>query len=385
MGWNLFTRKAPVSNGRSIWNRMTGKTTASRNNLKKRRSTSVAGLLNTSKINAAKGASGSLIAKHTNNSKAIGERRELVAKRAAAATQRLLAKKERNASGKRNLNKNAENDRLNAEDREINEGLNEMLRGFEDQFNAIDVQVKLLKLNEEVDALKKELGSDDANTTSNLNKIREIFNKYRAYFSKDKAFADKIKMAIQSVIETESLDGITDPKIKDIIAFMIPLMEHILPIMGPAFKGAGYTPDLPAKFHALAVKLSGSQSMRGGRTEQETTNAKARGQALVSIPIGLVTGILVACFTFPAVMGIVIIPIIWFVVLKIRQSINKKQHPELYSSPEKPSNIRAANVLVAVTAPLSVPVHISSTPVVTNGIGNSLVDALANIFGAFMY
>ena len=222
---------------------------------------------------------------------------------------------------------------------------------------------------------------NDNNITANLNKIREIYNKYNAYFSKDKDFKDKIQFAIRSVLETESLEGITDPKIKDIIAFMIPLMEHILPIMGPAFKGAGYTPDLPAKFHDLAVKLSGAQHIRGGGTEQERRNGQAQAKTLISIPVTLVVSIIIASFTFPAVIGIVIIPIIWFIVLKTRQSINKKRNPELYS-PKDLTNVRAANVMVAVASPLPVPAYGPSIPVAPTGVGSSLLELLAAISGS---
>ena len=352
---------------------MTGKTTASRNNMKKRRSTSVAGLLNVSKVNAAKGASGSLVAKHTNNSKAIGERRELVAKRAAAATQRLLARRERNASGKRNLNKNAENKRLDEEDIAINKGLNEMLRGFEDQFNAIDVQVKVLKLNEEVDALKKEIGPNDlkdinAETIPKLNKIREIFNKYVAYFRKDKALVEKLKAAIKTVFEKESLDGIQDPNLKDIVAFMIPLMGNILPILGPAFKGGGYTDDLPDKFNDLARKLSESRSMRGGDTAQEQEDKSTIViTAVTSFGIIIAAGVIAFVLSNPIALSLIVLPFILVTVIKIRM-VKKEQ--------KQPESVATVNPVRAVSAsPYVAPISPQR-----NGLATSLTNMLATIF-----
>jgi len=281
--WNPFTRKnrAPAANTRSLWNRMSGKITATRN-VKKARSGSATALLEAARVNQyenvklsgqrlsgtnaennimkrIRSGNGKTLSKHMRGLEKVSNNRQRLHHLASGALQR------------------AEEGNFNSAQNKIDEveisNINNRIKQFEEDFKAIDMKAKILKLNDGIEQLKKDIPKDEIHTIEVSAKktasyITELLTKYKAYFLKDKALFERLAKAIVQAMEVGSIDNIEDPMIKELMIFFIPIIIIILPTIGRVYRGMNIE-EVQEAFIELNINITNRIQNGGGYTVKQ--------------------------------------------------------------------------------------------------------------------
>jgi hypothetical protein len=236
-------------------NWFTRKTTANRPNVitmaKTRRMGSVAAREQVRKANNKSGANGKMLASYNKASANVQKGRENAAGRASAALKRVNEAIERRKSGSKNSYKNALNAIEDEADKIATNELNEKVKDLRDQFDAATKKI----VDDYIEDIEKQAREFSKHTDTNT--------------------VEKLKAALIKIIAEGDMNPTSDPLIKKILVFMLPLFLMAAPYMSKIFKKFKYNPGDPA-YNRLAAFVDTTKS-RANNTNTRRSNGMSGG------------------------------------------------------------------------------------------------------------
>jgi hypothetical protein len=266
---------------------MSGKTTATRNT-KRARVGSTARLAAAMNLNKKSLASGSIIEQYEKNNASRKERQNKRSNLASALTLSTANIGERNAKAiKRRANalksgSTEEYQRLNAENAEakathkkleeeyknLSDSLAKYMREFDEKFDTTLMKANLLGLKEEYEN-NKDKNNEQGTKQLQIYLTRSI-ESFKLYIQRNPTMGSKVKEVLFKMLSSGIIDknDISDPKVKELILFIIPLLKILRPFI---FRVLPYSDDFD-KYSKIIDDLSEQAeaiengNMKGGYT-----------------------------------------------------------------------------------------------------------------------
>lgn len=246
MGWFTRSSRAPRPNAVTM--------------AKTRRVGSVAAREQVRRANNKSGASGAMLANYNRSAANVHKGRNNAASRASAALKRIKNAIERRKSNNKNSYKNAQNAIEDELDARAQEDLNEKVKEMHDKFDAATKKV-VDEYIDDIEAEALELSKD-----------------------KDPNLAEKLQNALLKIIASGDMSVPSDPKVKKILVFVLPLFLLAAPYISKVYPKFKYNPgDIAYDRIREFVDATKGGKHAGGASNNNNNRNRTSGSTLLSM------------------------------------------------------------------------------------------------------